>query len=202
MGWNKVVWSPVELDYLRKHKTYPVNQLTIALSKSQSAVKKKLKELDASKDNLSGPIMSKRSKIGKRKDCGNLFFRSGWEANTYRLMQREKDIKFVEYEPRVFTFTTFGIIRGTVSYTPDFKVTYTDGSYQWLEVKGGFLKSVDKTKIRRFKKFFPEEFEKLVAVTPGPKSKTAKFFQEMEVEIKWFYPDINKQYKKEIPHWE
>lgn len=199
--FNRVQWSPVEIDYLKKHKTYPVNQLTISLSKSQSAIKNKLKELDGSKDNLAGPTMNKRSRIGKRKDCNNLFFRSGWEANVYRLLVKDENIKLVEYEPTTFTFTSFGIIKGTVSYTPDFKITYQDGSYSWIEVKGQ-IKATDKTKIRRFIKFFPEEAAKLCCVVGSSKTQSAKFFESVSIKALYYYNKINSKYRKEIPHWE
>lgn len=204
MAFRKVVWSPVEIEYLKKNIHKPVMQLTIALAKSKNAVTKKIKELDvapgAAKKTVKQGIQ--RTKIGKRKDCNNIFFRSGWEANTFRLLVRDKQIKLVEYEPTTFSFTNFGILKGTVSYTPDFKITYSDGSYKWIEVKGGYMRAADRTKIRRFKKYFPDEFKKLTAVTPGPNSSTTKFFQEQGVEIRWHYPELNKKYRNVIPHWE
>ena len=43
----KVVWSPVEEEYLKKHREdTSVNQLTIALAKSRNAIKRKLDEFD------------------------------------------------------------------------------------------------------------------------------------------------------------
>jgi len=200
--YRKTIWSPVEVEYLKKHRHDAVNQLTIALAKSQHAVRKRIKQ------GFDGKVLSTKkpnqrySKIGKRKDCNNMFFRSGWEANVYRLLRTDKDIKLIEYEPTTFSFTSFGILKGTVSYTPDFKITYQDGSYEWIEVKGGWMKAADKTKLRRFKKFFPDEYDKLVAVTPGPTSKTTKFFEDFDVPIKWHYPELNKTYRKTIPNWE
>lgn len=209
-GFKKVVWSPVELEYLKKNKDSSVNQLTVALAKSQNAIKKKLSELKQTPNSLSLSGIQKtsaqqiirRSKIGRRKDCNNLFFRSGWEANVYRLLKQDSNIKLIEYEPRTFSFTEFGILHGTVSYTPDFRITFQDETYIWIEVKGGLLKQADKTKIRRFKKHFGEEFNRLQAITPGIKSKTFEFFQNQGVKIRWCYPDLNKQYKKLIPNWE
>lgn len=202
MRFKKSVFSPVEIEYLRKHENDPMSQLCIALAKTKYAIKKKLSELHSG--GTTKPIKQKglRSRIGKRPDLNNMFLRSSWEANVYRLLIIDPNLKLVEYEPTDFTFWQFGIKKGTVSYTPDFKITYQDGSYQWIEVKGGFLKSTDKTKIRRFKKYYPEEFDKLVAVTPGLTSKTALFFKETGVEIRWVYPELNKEYKKVIPNWE
>jgi len=201
MSYKKVVWSPVEIEYLRKNSGQPVNQLCVALAKSRYAIKNKQIELKtgtAPKPKKKGA----RSKIGKRPDCNNLFFRSGWEANVFRLLRLDKSITLIEYEPTDFTYWQFGIKKGTVSYTPDFKISYADGSYVWIEVKGGWMKPNDKTKLRRFKKFYPKEFERLVGVTPGEASKTAVFFKELGIPIKWYYPDLNKKYKKSVPGWE
>jgi hypothetical protein len=198
--YRKVIWSPVEDDYLKKNKALPVNQLTIALAKSRNAIKNRLLELDGRV-----PKPSKRknpSKIGKRKDL-NGFYRSGWEANLARYL-KHLDIPgaIVEFEPTTFTFTNFGIYKGTVSYTPDFKVTYKDGSYQWIEVKG-YLKPKDKTALRRFKKFYPHDFEKLLCVPGSASTKAAKFFAEdIGVPVFKYYNDLNKKYRSAIPHWE
>jgi len=211
MSWKRVSWSPVEVDYLKAHSDDPVTQLCIALAKTKSAIKKKQAELGnkkAGKQVLPGN-RGFRSRIGKRPDCNNIFFRSGWEANVYRLLMRQsiespddRRPKYIQYEPQDFTFWQFGVKKGTISYTPDFKVTYTDGSYEWIEVKGGFLRASDKTKLRRFKKYYPTEFSKLVSVTPGATSKTALFFESLGIPNKWRYPDLNKIYKKSVPGWE
>jgi len=198
---SKVVWSPVEIDYLKTHRNHSPNQLCIALAKSRNALKTKLQELDGK---ITNPAQPKeiRSKIGKRPDCDGQFFRSSWEANVFRLLKTKKRVKLIEYEPKDFTFWQFGHHKGTVSYTPDFRVTYRDGSIEWIEVKGGLMKQPDKTKIRRFKKYYPDEFKRLVAITPGPKSKTAAFMREQGVKIKWYYPELNKKFKNQIPGWE
>ena len=201
MRRQKIIWSPIEIEYLQAHQHDPVNQLALRLAKSFSAVKNKLRELNGKLPVTKKPNQ-RHSKIGRRKDCGNQFFRSSWEANFFRYLKTLDNVTHIEYEPTTFTYWQFGHNQGTVSYTPDFKVTYQDGSYHWVEIKGGFMKPSDKTKIRRLKKYYPEEFKKLIAVTSGPNTKTAIFFKEMDVEITWFYPDLNKQYKNSIPHWE
>lgn len=195
----RVVWSPVEVEYLKKNKDVSINQLTVALAKSRSAIQKKLRELETG---IVEKPNKKRSNIGKRKDCNGLFFRSGWEANCYRYLTRQENIRLVEYEPTTFSFTSFGILKGTVSYTPDFKITYTDGSYRWLEVKGNYLKTQDITKLKRFKKYFPEEFSKLICVPPSPTSKTTKIFIELGIEVLCHYNELNKCWRNIIPNWE
>lgn len=200
--YRKVVWSPVEIEYLAKHISDPINQLSIALAKSRGAIEKRIKEIKTGKPAEPKKKNGRRSKIGKRADCENKFFRSGWEANCYRLFRTMDEIKKIEYEPQDFTFWQFGIKKGTVTYTPDFRLTYKSGEVVWVEVKGGFMKPTDKTKIRRFKKYYPQDFDLLVAVTPGLTSKTAAFFEEQGVPIRWVYPELNKLYKNTIPGWE
>ena len=204
MAFKSVLWSPVEIEYLKKHFDDPIAQLCIALAKTKYAIRKKIQEINTDKPTTvkKKKAQFKTTKIGKRPDCNNLFFRSGWEANIFRLLKLDKNITHIEYEPMDFTFWQFGVKKGTISYTPDFRIYFQDGTYQWIEVKGGWLKQTDKTKIRRFKKYYPEEFDKLVVVTAGPTSKTALFFKELNIPVKWHYPDVNKAYKNVVPNWE
>lgn len=201
--------SPSDLEYLKTHASCPINQLCIALMNSKNQVKLALAGLDGktpAKKVLAGN-KSFRSKIGKRPDLNNQFFRSGWEANFYRYLKHTSlNNTLIQYEPMDFTFTIFGIVKGpAVSYTPDFKVTYTDEygkqTYKWIEIKG-FLKPADKTKLRRFKKHFPVEFAKLEAVVASKNVAAAKFFVELGVPINVYYNDLNKQYRTEIKGWE
>lgn len=98
-----------------------------------------------------------------------IYFRSLWEINFARVLQwhletgtpfRDKIITKWEYEPQTFIF--HAIQSGTRSYKPDFKVYFEaenlfgDNAYEWFEVKG-HMKQKDKTKIRRFRKYYPSE---------------------------------------------
>jgi hypothetical protein len=74
---NKVIWSPVEIDYLKAHSNDSINQLTIALLKSRNAINNKLAEFQGKP--IQNKKSGKRTKIGRRKDCNNTFMRSGWE---------------------------------------------------------------------------------------------------------------------------
>lgn len=97
--------------------------------------------------------------IGGKKN----YYRSRWEANYARYMQWKKERNEIlewEHEPQTFWFDK--IKRGVVTYLPDFKITNLDGSHYWVEVKG-YMDAKSKTKINRFKKYFPEE--QLVVVT-------------------------------------
>lgn len=197
--FRKVVWSPVEIDYLRTHRDESINQLTIALAKSRNAINNKLAELDG-KPIKTSKKSGKRTKIGKRKDLFNTFVRSGWEADVYRVLLKEGH-KSVQYEPTTFTFTQFGVKHGTVSYCPDFRVTLATGEYIWIEVKG-FLKSQDKTKIRRFKKHYPEEYKRLMVVVGSEKTAAAKFFKELGVPFYGTLQAFKKKWASKIQSWE
>ena len=59
-----------------------------------------------------------------------------------------------EHEPSTFWFEN--IKRGVRSYLPDFRVWNVDGTHYWVEVKG-YMDSKSKTKIKRFKKYYPNE---------------------------------------------
>jgi hypothetical protein len=100
-------------------------------------------------------IADKKITIGKRADLNNQFFRSSWEANYARylnmLINQNIIIKW-EYEPDEFEFVK--IKRGNRYYKPDFKVFYSDGSYEYHEVKGYYDKT-SLTKLKRFRKYFP-----------------------------------------------
>ncbi len=111
-----------------------------------------------------------------------IYFRSRWEANLGFYMQWQKQRKMIidwEHEPKTFWFE--GIKRGCVSYLPDFKIINLDGSHYWVEVKG-FMDSKSKTKIRRFKKYFPQEHLRVL-------------------DSKW-YTANSKKLKNIVPGWE
>jgi hypothetical protein len=95
---------------------------------------------------------------GKRADLDNKFFRSRAEANYARFLNLciERGMLGIhrwEYEPQEFKFP---IERGQRFYTPDFKVILVTGEYEWHEVKG-WMDDQSKTKIKRFKKYHPQE---------------------------------------------
>lgn len=187
----KVIWSPVEIDYLKAHIDEPVNQLSLALAKSRNAINKKILELEGKAPQGK---KNKKSIIGKRKDLGNQFLRSSWEANCCRWFNLMK-YKWI-YEPQVFFFE--GIKKGTNSYCPDFYIQKKD---IYVEVKG-YLTAKGKTAIRRFAKYFPEEFKKLRAITGSKGTQATKFFKSMNIPIIAYYSDLTKEYKNTIPLWE
>ena len=131
-------------------------------------------------------------KKGFAKDLG-VSMRSGWEKNFARYLNAEKIIW--EFEPKLFIFD--GVKKGNLSYLPDFYLPKDD---IWIEVKG-FLRPQDKIKIRRFQRFFPEEFKKLQVVINSKNSKVYEFYHNMGIKVFVFYGDLKKQ-KNAIPGWE
>jgi len=126
-------------------------------------------------------IAEKRITIGKRADLNNQFFRSSWEANYARYLNmliKQKVIIKWEYEPDEFEFVK--IKRGNRYYKPDFKVFYSDGSYEYHEVKGYYDKT-SLTKLKRFRKYFPH-------------------LSLIMIDSEWF--KANKHLKNIIKHWE
>lgn len=117
-----------------------------------------------------------RAKGGKRKDLNNIYFRSSWEANIARYYNYI-GIKW-EYEPKTFIFNN--VTRGSVSYTPDFYLIEED---KWIEIKG-WMDGKSKTKLKRFKKYYPEEYAKL------------ELIQEKE------YNEIKNKVSMFIKNWE
>jgi hypothetical protein len=185
------VFSPVELEYLELNQKKPVEQLAQALAKSRSAIIRQIAILNGKE------VPGKKNKvsvIGKRKDLGGLFMRSGWEADFCRYL-KYKGIKFF-YEPKVFVFEK--IKHGTVSYLPDLYLPETD---EYIEIKGQ-LTSQGRTAVRRFKQFYPDEFKKLKAVTGSLTTKAALFFQSIGVPIYATFNDLKRDYRKIIPNWE
>ena len=97
-----------------------------------------------------------RAKRGFREDIG-MYVRSSWEANYARylgLLMAQGKVMAWEYEPKTFRFE--GVKRGPYTYCPDFHVMYADGHWEWHEVKG-YFDPKSRSKVKRFKKFFPGE---------------------------------------------
>jgi len=123
------------------------------------------------------------AKGGYRKDLKQ-YFRSKWENNMARYYNF-LGIKWI-YEPKEFEF--YKIKRGSRFYKPDFYLPEQD---KLIEIKGFFTAS-DKTKIRRFKKYYLEEFAKLEFVIPDKYSKS-KANGEM---IKFLCDDLGIDFEK------
>jgi len=121
------------------------------------------------------------TKGGKRADLG-FYVRSSWEANWARwlkFLEKHKHIKGWEYEPETFEFEA--IKKGTRFYTPDFKITETNGRIVYHEIKG-YMDKTSATKLKRMAKYYPEK--KIIVVDKNQ------------------YYAVAKKAKGLIPHWE
>lgn len=119
---------------------------------------------------------------GKRDDLGGLYVRSSWEANYARYLKwlvSLGEIRSWEFEPDTFAFDK--IKRGTRFYTPDFKVTNSNGSVEYHEVKG-YMTPESATKMRRMKRYYPSI---KVVLIDGPQ-----------------YRAIARKVSKIVPCWE
>ena len=142
------------------------------------------------------------AKGGYRNDLEQ-YFRSKMEANICRYFKVCK-IEYV-YEPKEFEFKK--IKRGSRYYKPDF---YLPVLNIWIECKGWF-RTKDKTKLRRFKKYYPEEFKRLKFIIPDKYSRSKNNgkmikFLCIDLGVDFVngiinYKDIEK-YSKMIPGWE
>lgn len=132
------------------------------------------------------------TKTGYREDI-EMNVRSSWEANFVRILNIYK-IQF-EFEPTVFSFP---IKKGTKGYTPDFLLTKTG---EWVEIKG-YLDDKSKIKLKRFKRYYPKEFEKLICVISKYSSDAKAFMQELEVGKIIYYEDIRNYYSEYVINWE
>jgi len=132
------------------------------------------------------------TRTGFRKDI-QLNVRSSWEANFVRVLNLYKiDFKF---EPTVFPFP---IKKGTKAYTPDFYLTNTN---EWVELKG-YLDDKSKTKLKRFKRYFPNEFDNLTCVISKYSTDAKAFMNDLEVPNIIFYEDIRDSYCEYLINWE
>lgn len=84
------------------------------------------------------------------------FFRSRWEANYARHLESLRqagDILSWEHEPRRFVFSLSE--SGVVSYLPDFRVHFLDGSFEYHEVKG-WMDDRSRESIAGMRTFYPD----------------------------------------------
>lgn len=205
-------WSIVEDQFLMQNLGHlTATQLAGALGRSVASIKKRIRHLDTIRSAKSKAAYRRRrdktlrtefenapltltgyTRTGFRPGLG-ISVRSSWE-NNFLAYLNHKGIKW-EYEPKLFVFPD--VVRGSKSYLPDVYLPAPED--KWIEVKGRLL-SVSKTKTKRFKLHYPEEFSKLeVVVKKG--TEAHKFYMNMGVPIYMFYDDLEKNYSN-IPNWE
>jgi len=143
------------------------------------------------------------AKGGYREDLKQ-YFRSKMEANVARYFDlRECEWK---YEPTEYCFDK--IKRGQRYYKPDFILYYLN-DYFLFEVKG-YFRPEDKTKLRRFKKYYPTKFARLKFIIPDKYARSKangemiKFLcNDLGIDFEEIlsYKDMEK-YRALIPGWE
>jgi len=146
--------------------------------------------------------LASQPKGGFREDLG-IYVRSKMEANILRYYNLIKVNWF--YEPREFKFEE--IKRGVRYYKPDI---YLAGIRQFIEVKGSYFSQTDKTKLKRFKKYYPDEFSRLKFIIPDKYSRsvvngeTINFLLDKleKFEDIISYNEIEKKFSPFIPQWE
>tara|TARA_R110000868_G_scaffold396050_1_gene668087 strand:+ start:1993 stop:2259 length:267 start_codon:yes stop_codon:yes gene_type:complete len=75
-------------------------------------------------------------------------------ARKLEMLKKAGEIADFAHEPRCFWFEN--IKRGVRTYLPDFRIDLHDGTHYYVEIKG-YMDSKSLTKIKRFRKYYPEE---------------------------------------------
>jgi hypothetical protein len=124
---------------------------------------------------------------------GKITFRSAWERNFARVLTA-KGIDWT-YEQRIFTFSDYK--KRPHQYVPDF--IETESRIIW-EVKG-YLRSEDRSKMRRLKKNYPEDFRRMKACLSKSNKTAIAFYTKMGIPCT-FIEDLRDQWRDSIPGWE
>lgn len=137
----------------------------------------------------------KHTKTGARLDIPDVIPRSGWEANTLRVLILHQ-IKF-QFEPREFEFPVTADGRKHL-YIPDIYLPDTD---EYIEVKG-YLDSRGRNKLRKFKKYYREEFDRLTVVISRSNKTNKAFFNKLGVTHVLYYENMADLYCEKVLNWE
>lgn len=150
--------SPEYCEVMRQKQ---FNWWKLASASEKDMLVRKAFKTKLSKYGTLSPILPGRKVSWKQgwREVGDkkIYFRSRWEANYARYLEflkQKGEIKDWLHEPQTFWFSK--IKRGTLTYLPDFKVIKNDETHYWVEVKG-YYDQRSLTKIKRFKKYFPNE---------------------------------------------
>ena len=174
----------LERSHLRKHPNFKKMQ--------QDYIDAEILEVESHKQVASKGNAYKNTRSGYRKDLG-LNLRSNWEANFARLLNAY-EIEF-DFEPTTFSFP---VKRGTKGYIPDF---YIQDSSEWVELKG-YLDEKSKIKLKRFKRYYEDDFKRLTFIISKYSNAAKNFAAELEIPKVVFYEDIKNAYADKLPYWE
>jgi hypothetical protein len=76
-----------------------------------------------------------------------------------------------------------------------------DKDQSWVEIKG-YLDDKSKIKLKRFKRYYKKEFDKLTFIISKYSTDAKNFAQEIEIPNVMFYEDIRSAYADKIFYWE
>ena len=135
------------------------------------------------------------TRTGARPDLNGIVCRSAWESDVLRVLQLWK-IPF-EFEPKSFPFPIDGYGKYS-AYLPDIYLTKTD---EYIEVKG-MLDSRGRSKLRKFKKHYPEEFKNLIVIISKSNKNNKEFFRKLGVKEILYMEHLKSLYASKIIMWE
>jgi hypothetical protein len=124
-------------------------QASFTLEQRRQMARERQEKTRENGKSLAPQVQRGRWKSGWVEIGGKRFFsRSRWEVLYAGWLEWNKKMGAIvewEYEPETFWFP---VKRGSTNYTPDFKVTFTNGQVQFHEVKG-WMDARSRTKLRR-----------------------------------------------------
>jgi hypothetical protein len=163
--------------------------------KASAKTEEVIEKQKVSKKKFSRGNAYQHTKTGSRSDLQGIVARSSWEADVMRVLNLFK-IEF-QFEPYEFQFPPD--VRGrTSAYLPDIYLTKSD---EFIEVKG-YLDARGRNKLRKFKKYYPEEFKKLVVIISKSNKANKFFFKKLGVKTVLYYEHLIKLFADKIPNWE
>jgi endonuclease I len=136
--------------------------------------------------------MAIRSKNHFREHLG-IQVRSTYE-NNFCLYLNHLGIAW-EYEPEKFRFP---VERGARVFIPDFYLPDLD---IWIEIKGRFT-SIDRTKMKRMKKYHPEVFKKMQYVVLKAGTEPDIWYKSIGLKPFVYIDDLKKEFKDVLDNWE
>lgn len=122
-----------------------------------------------------------KTKKGKRADLGDDVFKSSYEANTARWLKLN-GVSYV-YEEKAFLFNKELLQKGPFLYTPDFFLKSPLKGWETMkiiEVKG-YFDPASRAKIRRLKKYYPEDYKNFMIIANKKDKKVLEFCTKMNL---------------------
>ncbi len=135
------------------------------------------------------------TKTGARTDLGGVVVRSAWEANILRSLNLYK-ISW-QFEPTEFIFPPKPPKNHTSMYIPDIYLPDFD---EYIEVKG-YLDGRGRNKLRKFKKYYPDDFARLTVIISRSNKANNFFFQKLGVKTILHYENFSDLCGEKV-NWE